>query len=294
MTRNNFLEKARNRHGYKYSYDNIPDKITLKDTIEVIYEGISYYQKASKHLLGKCPEKITLNKTTNEFIRQSKEMWGDKFDYSITEYINANTKIKVIDKETGNIIEQLPNNHLYGHLSNRIEKYDFIQMSKLVSDYRYDYSKCDYVNKITKVKIICPIHGDFDVYPHLHLNQGYVCSECYESEAIREISKFLKKYDINYSKQHRFKDCRNRYELPFDFFIPSIRGCIDFRGKQYYEPSKYFGGVESYNQLLINNRIKLEYCEEHFIELIIVRYDQIEDIHQILWEALKNKIKIRI
>ena len=86
MIRNKFIEKARNIHGYKYNYIDIPDKITHKDYIEIEYNGTTYKQRVSKHLMGKCCEKNNDKKTTDEFISESKKVWGDRFDYNGFEY----------------------------------------------------------------------------------------------------------------------------------------------------------------------------------------------------------------
>lgn len=37
----------------------------------------------------------------------------------------------------------------------------FISKSKDVHTIKYDYSKVKYIDKDTKVEIICPIHGSF-------------------------------------------------------------------------------------------------------------------------------------
>ena len=52
--------------------------------------------------------------STEEFIKRAKETHGDKYDYSITNYINRRTKIKYICPVHG-VQEQLPENHLNGY-----------------------------------------------------------------------------------------------------------------------------------------------------------------------------------
>lgn len=52
--------------------------------------------------------------TTSEVIKQFKETHKDKYDYSLVEYVNTNTKVKIICKEHG-IFEQTPNNHKNKH-----------------------------------------------------------------------------------------------------------------------------------------------------------------------------------
>ena len=49
-----------------------------------------------------------LPKTNEEFIKQIKEKYGDSFDYSLVEYKNNFTKIKLICPKHKNIIETHP------------------------------------------------------------------------------------------------------------------------------------------------------------------------------------------
>jgi hypothetical protein len=112
MKKMEFLEKARNTHGYKYNYLNLSDKVTLNDRIDIEYKGEIYIQSVSKHLMGRCPEKIIKRKTTENFISESKKIWGNKYDYSLTEYTGALNNIKII--YNGVVYEQRASSHLLG------------------------------------------------------------------------------------------------------------------------------------------------------------------------------------
>ena len=58
MTKQEFLDRARDVHGYKYQYPNLSDKVLSNENIDIIYNGFLYKQKVVKHiLLGRCPEK---------------------------------------------------------------------------------------------------------------------------------------------------------------------------------------------------------------------------------------------
>ena len=52
--------------------------------------------------------------TTKEFIEKAKKIYP-QYDYSLVDYKNNKTKIKIICKQCGNIFEQLPENHLIGY-----------------------------------------------------------------------------------------------------------------------------------------------------------------------------------
>ena len=354
MKKQEFLDRAREKHGYKYQYPNLPEKILSSDNIDIIYNGILYRQKVVKHiLLGRCPEKNTPTKTNEQFIKESENVWGDKYDYTLTNYKNASTyikvifdgvifeqnpishlkgmapelnmnrdwfikrahykwgydrydyslveykgcktKVKIIYNKTGEIFEQTPDGHLNRAPENiklavRKTTEQFIKEANEVHDFKFSYEKTNYIKNQIKVIITCPIHGDFTQNPLSHL-QGNGCSSCSESKGEKVISKYLDKNEISYYRQHKFHDCKNIFQLPFDFYLPKYRMIIEFDGKQHYEPVEHFGGVEAYERLKLNDKIKNDYCEENFIDLIRIRYDQIDRIYDILNESLRMKIK---
>lgn len=56
-------------------------------------------------------------------------------------------------------------------------KWQFIEDAQKVHGNKYDYSNVEYVNCKKKVKITCPLHGDFMITPDGHL-QGRGCPVC--------------------------------------------------------------------------------------------------------------------
>ena len=57
------------------------------------------------------------------------------------------------------------------------KKENFIKKSNEKHNFKYDYSKVEYVNSKTKVCIICPEHGEFWQTPAAHV-RGNGCPEC--------------------------------------------------------------------------------------------------------------------
>jgi len=55
-------------------------------------------------------------------------------------------------------------------------EHEFIEKAIAFHGTKYDYSKVIYRGTKKKVTIICPVHGDFDQKPELHLKGG--CSKC--------------------------------------------------------------------------------------------------------------------
>ena len=124
------------------------------------------------------------NKTKTEiFIEKAKKVHGDRYDYQKVDYVNNKTKVTIICRKHG-IFLQTPNNHLKGRgcpmCSNnkKLTLEEFIEKAKKVhGENRYDYSKVDYVNAVTKITITCSIHGEFLQNPYSHLN-GQGCPKC--------------------------------------------------------------------------------------------------------------------
>jgi len=147
---------------------------------------------------------------------------------------------------------------------------EFIEKAKLVHGDYYDYSLVDYKGENYKISIICPINGIFIQKINSHLC-GSGCPFCKESKGERFISNYLEKEKIIFEKQYKFDDCRNILPLPFDFYLPKYNTCIEFNGKQHYEPVSIFGGEEVFKNQQERDEIKKEYCKQNNIPLVIIK-----------------------
>lgn len=57
----------------------------------------------------------------------------------------------------------------------------YIAEARRVHGDKYDYSKVEYVNCLTPLTIICPVHGEFKQTMGSHIRQGRDCPECMKS-----------------------------------------------------------------------------------------------------------------
>jgi hypothetical protein len=122
--------------------------------------------------------------TTCDFIKRAVEKHGNKYDYSLTNYIDKKTKIIFTCHNHGKI-EQDPTQHLKNgcyFCNNRgISKHNketFIEKSIAVHGEKYIYDKVDFIDLTTKVIIGCKIHGDFKISPKCHINSKQGCKKC--------------------------------------------------------------------------------------------------------------------
>lgn len=159
-------------------------------------------------------------KTTEQFISEAKKIHGNKFDYTLTNYINNRTAIKIICPIHG-LFEQMPNVHIkaksgcpkcrYDYSSKSLRKTtkSFIEKAMKIHP-EYDYSQVEYITAKTKVKIICHKHGIFLMKPN-HLLGGQGCPKCgtermannqriSHEEFINQVKKIYPQYDYSKSK----------------------------------------------------------------------------------------------
>ena len=353
-TTEQFIKEAKQIHGDKYDYSLVDYKKALeKVKIKCNKCGLIFEKTPSKHLSGQgckncCKEEIIKkrSKTTEQFIQEAKQIYGDEYDYSLVDYKNRATKVKIICKQHG-IFEKKPSDflfkkqkcpycgpylnnekfinklkHLYGdkydyslidykNVSTKVKikclkhnytflkfpkkllegygcKYcgkesflqkitktteQFIEEAKLIHGDEYDYSLVDYKKGYEKVKIICKRHKIFMQTPESHL-QGEGCPLCktnYKGEAL--VKKLLEENNIPFECQYTFNDCVYKDVLRFDFFLPKLNIIIEVQGEGHFKPTMFFGmpkeiAEKNFEEQQIRDKIKKEYCKKNNITLV--------------------------
>ncbi len=215
-------------------------------------------------------------KTTEEFIEEANKIHNNKYDYSLTNYINNKTKVKIICPIHG-IFEQRAASHLKIGCSKcgykKMSQQEFIEKAKKIHGDKYDYSKTIFENVKLKVKIICPIHGVFEQNAHSHLN-GEGCPKCKSSKGEIAIRNYLKEKNILFEEQKKFKECKNERALSFDFYLPNENLLIEYNGIQHYEMNDYFGGEKQFKKQQKNDKLKKEFAEKNNIKLLTISYKE--------------------
>ncbi len=100
-------------HGSKYDYSKI-NYLNTDTPVEIICPTHgSFFQTPYEHKKGSgCPKcSKTCELTTEEFVKRAKEVHGNKYDYSLVDYKNTHTKVKIICLKHG-VFEQTFINHV--------------------------------------------------------------------------------------------------------------------------------------------------------------------------------------
>lgn len=104
-----------------------------------------------------------------------------------------------------------------------------------------------------------------------------------------KIIEILEKNKIVYEYQKYFDKCEDKTYLPFDFYIPCVRTCIEYDGEQHFYPINAFGGMETYNNIRSHDIIKNKYCDDNNIKLIRIKYDVDDNsINKIIGEVIND------
>ena len=167
VTKERFIEKAREVHGDKYDYSKVTYVNSTTPVTIICPKHGEFILTPTSHLCGNgCSEcSGNIRMTTERFIRKAKEQYGDKYDYSKVQ-ITGNNKSKVcVTCRIHGDYWVSPNNHLrgsecpgcYGTPKKSTEQ--FIEEARKTHGDKYDYSKVDYQGGEKKVWIICPEHG---------------------------------------------------------------------------------------------------------------------------------------
>lgn len=174
---------------------------------------------------------------TARFIERAREIHGDKYDYSCTEYINWDTKFKLICKIHGEF-KKNPRDHIYQasgckkcfwlklSLQKRHNADKFIQAATKIHGDKYDYTQVEYTTARKPVEIVCRVHGSFKQTPDNHLRGAKGCMKCgwdkIAAERRKTVSQIIEdmrkvhggKYD--YSKVTEYKN--GKVKIPITCF----------------------------------------------------------------------------
>ena len=218
---NIYKEDLQKIHNNQYNYSKVIWKGVDIDIIVECHTHGDFEIRPADHKRGRgcptCSKEVFIphNKLdTQKFIEKSIEIWGNKYEYSKTKYVDSKTKVIIICHKHGEF-EQLPQQH-YSYdcglcryeknelnkiskkkilsenkQNNKLDTQKFIEKSIEIWGNKNDYSKIEYISLLKKVIIICKKHGEFEQSPGSHL-QGHGCYLC-SHENISKNNELVKK-----------------------------------------------------------------------------------------------------
>jgi hypothetical protein len=286
LSKDDFIKKSVSKHGNLYDY-SLVNYINNRTKVEIICtkHGI-FNQTPQSHLNGSgcsmCNVKCIKN---DELIKRFNDKHNGSYTYLLCEERYKLSDFIDIKCEIHGVFTQRISNHLVSGCQKCggfvYDNDDFVDKSIKVHGDKYDYSLSVYKNFKTDVNIICKKHGIFKQKPYLHTS-GSGCAKCNEPKGEKIISWFLTKKGIKYETQKTFDDCVYKRKLRFDFYLPEYNTCIEYNGIQHYEEVKAFGGHSYLLDIKNKDNIKVNYCNNVNINLLVIKYTDFENISNII------------
>lgn len=139
------------------------------------------------------------------------------------------------------IINETKNPNKRGRETTQERKEKFLIKARKIHGNKYDYSKVNFVNTLTKIEIICPIHGSDFQLPSLHLRNGG-CRRCgvttRSSKRASSTEDFVKKAIYLY---------KDKYDYSKFIYVRSfVKGLIvcKIHGEFLQSPNNHLRGAE--------------------------------------------------
>lgn len=275
-------EKYGNRIEILGNYENNKKKLLVKCN----NCGKEYYKTPIHLIKGQLCKYCSNKKLSDERRKTTEQFKKDMIKNNIKDiellekYINTKTKIKILNKKCNHTYYSLPGNILknvgcpicYGYKNTEM----FIKI--LNEKYPNEYEVIgEYINNRTPIKIRHKCGYEWNVIPK-DLLKAIRCPKCKMSKGEYYIYNYLKENNIYFEKQYKLKDCKDKYELPFDFMIKvndKIK-LIEFDGTQHYNDT-FYTNIKTKE----HDKLKNDYCKKNNIELLRIPY----------WHLRNNKIK---
>lgn len=271
--------------------------------------GNEFYKEPTYVLSNKykysCPEcynknrnsdkRNSLDKVKNTINNIIDEDGNQKYKLLSNEYKNNRTKLHLLcnkcNLEFTIRYNDLQNNHgcpKCGHekgISNirkTLEEFKLdVKNNPLGDGDDYEVLSEEYTSNKDDILMKHKLCGNsFLVSPNNFLDRMNRCPFCKFSKGETFIYNFLKRNNIEFVSQKRFSSCKDKRELPFDFYIPDLNLCIEYDGMQHFEKCNFTGKMsdciinEKMEIIKKHDQIKNNFCKENNIKLVRFNYKQ--------------------
>ena len=284
-------------------YKNSVSKIVVKCPRGHIYEvTFDNFKKKNRKSRG-CPncKKIEKSKTNiNRVSYEEVKTYIESFNYKL---LTERYMYKGVNED---IVIQCPNNHIFNIKFSNFKKRE-VNGSKTINKcvycnneekiaraiYRanelgYKLNTKKYSGKMMKLDITCCNGHSWTPTYDSFVYCKNKCVMCYESKGENKVESVLEKYNIEYSKWHRFKKCVLKRRLPFDFYLPKLNTAIEYDGEFHYQ---MIMGFDNFVDGKIRDTVKNIFCKNNNIKLIRIPYWEFDNIERILCEELNLKLR---
>lgn len=244
---NSFKARSREVHGDRWDYSKTEYRGSGVPLTITCPEHGDFEQLPHEHIKGKtpCPWCSGKKVTTESVVSSSREVWGDRFDYTKTKYRNSVTKVTITCREHGDF-EQFAYYHIRGFLGctgclGLVKDTESFIAKASLNTYRHgrDYSMSKYSGNQQPIRIKCEVHGEYTTIADYHI-QGYeTCPPCQArnvSKKEEDLASFIEGVVGNAEVRRNTRREIPPYEL--DVYVPSLRIAVEFNGLYWHSEQK--------------------------------------------------------
>jgi hypothetical protein len=270
-TTEQFIEEANAVHKCLYTYGKT-NYIQANSKVIITCTIHGDFEQTPHHHLNRgdgCPNcAFNVPYTTESFITASNNLHNNYYLYTKVIYAGICNNVIITCPVHGDF-DQQAHSHLSGYgckhcghirsgLARRTPQEDWIIMASNKHNNMYNYEKVKYIKGTIPVIIVCPIHGEFEKTPDLHL-AGSGCFKCRPQYSKGQIAYMeylrVERRDIQHALNGGEKlIADSRYKA--DGYCPIMNEIIEFHGCLWHGCPKCFSPSD------INPKTKRTFAEE--------------------------------
>ena len=287
-TKEEFIKEAVVIHEGKYDYSKVKYVNNITKVCIICPEHGEFWQTPSSHLQGcgcQACSKVKIP-TNEEFIQKANIKHDFKYQY-LSQYKNCREKLLIMCPKHGQFT-QLPSAHLKGAgcplcareqnaINLRLTSKEFIKKAKIIHKNYYNYSLVTYVDELTPVKIICPVHGVFEQKPVNHL-AGCGCKKCKlksQTKVYNRLKEVFPKLKFIFEATSKHIPWAGKYR--FDIYNEKYNFIIEYDGELHFISKEIFGGEEKLKLRQSRDKEKDLLCLQNGCKLFRLKYNYTEE-----------------
>ncbi len=295
-TTDDFIKKARLKHGTAYDYSLVRYKNCSLNVEIICHQHGKFHQRPDHHLAGsgcpKCADMKTADQNkmpTFTMFQKFKERHDNFYSYpNQSEVKTLKDKIIITCPIHGDFL-QVANYHMRGsgcvlcshEKTSKRQKLDhefLLKRLRSINANKYEFDISNYETLHSVIEVFCFEHQiKFKARVGNFLKGKIGCPCCKtKSKGERVVAKILTDHNVLFEHEKTFANLVSETgnKLRFDFYLPQSNILIEYDGAQHFEPIERFGGELGLQNTRKNDQIKNNFCQDNAIQLIRIRYDE--------------------
>lgn len=125
-----------------------------------------------------------------------------------------------------------------------------------------------------------------------NFHAGNRCPRCKQSKGEKKVLSVLENIAVTFESQKRFKTCKYKRILPFDFYV-NDSFLIEYDGEQHFKPVDFTGkgnewADKSFKSGQLRDNIKTKWAKDNGIPLVRIPYTEFDNIEQIIKDNIEK------